>query len=74
MYVGVCIDLSVGPKRACILPGLLGAEERLQTQESGDCLGAEEGRVPQAGESAKESEMIQIKKKKKGGGNSRGLK
>lgn len=54
----VCADVSVGPEGACIIPGLLRAEEGLQTQESGDCLGAEEGGVSQIGEPTQESEIL----------------
>ena len=58
----VCVhaDLSVGLEGACIIPGLLRSEERLQTQESGDCLGTEKGRMPQTGEPTEESMMTQI--------------
>lgn len=52
MWVCVCADVSVGLERACIIPGLLGAEEGLQTQESGDRLGAKEGGMPQTREPA----------------------
>lgn len=52
MWVCVCADVSVGLEGACIIPGLLGAEEGLQTQESGDRLGAKEGGMPQTGEPA----------------------
>lgn len=51
-------DVSVGSEGARLLPGLFRAEKRYQTQESGDCPGAEEGRVPETGEPTKESEII----------------
>lgn len=50
--LSICADLPAGPEGACIIPGLLRAEKRLQTQESGDRPGAEERGVPQSGEPA----------------------
>ena len=60
----VCVyeDFTVGPEGACVLPGLLWAEEGLKTQEPGDHNGAEEGGVPQTGEPAQESKIHHIEK------------
>lgn len=63
VYGCVHADLSVGPEGARVLPGLLWSEKRLQTQESGDCLGAKKRRMPQTGEPAKEGMMIESKVK-----------
>lgn len=50
-YGGVCVcaDVSVGPEGACIILGILRVEEGLQTEESGDYLGAKERGMPQTG-------------------------
>lgn len=52
-----CADVPVGPEGARFVSGLVRPEEGLQTQESGDHPGAEEGGVPQTGEPAQESEI-----------------